>query len=64
MSTSAAIADSLLRRAGSPLVPSTYGLSTPRDLTAPRARLTMRLRDFVPRLCSGPWACRTATNRH
>jgi len=40
-----------LRRAGSPLAPSTYCTSTHRDLTSPRARLTTRLRDF-------------ATNRH
>jgi len=40
-----------LRLAGSPLAPSTYCSSTPRSLTAPRARLATRLRDF-------------ATNRH
>jgi hypothetical protein len=51
MSASAAIADPLLRRAGSPLEPSTYCTSMPRVLTAPRAGLTTRLSDF-------------ATNRH
>ena len=40
-----------LRRAGSPLASSTYCTSTHRGLTAPRARLATRLRDF-------------ATNRH
>jgi hypothetical protein len=36
-----------LRRAGSPLAPSAYCSSTPRGLTAPYARLAMRLRDFA-----------------
>jgi len=40
-----------LRRAGSPLAPSTYCSSTPRGLAAPHTRLATRLRDF-------------ATNRH
>ncbi|MEK7352646.1 MAG: hypothetical protein AAB177_17365, partial [Nitrospirota bacterium] len=40
-----------LRRAGSPLGPSTYCTSTRRGLAAPHARLATRLRDF-------------ATNRH
>ena len=40
-----------LRLAGSPFAPSTYCSSMPRALTAPRARLATRLRDF-------------ATNRH
>ena len=40
-----------LRRAGSPLAPSTYCSSTPRGLAAPHAPLATRLRDF-------------ATNRH
>jgi len=40
-----------LRQAGSPLAPSTYCSRTPRGLTAPRACLATRLRDF-------------ATNRH
>ena len=43
-----------LRRAGSPLAPLTYCSSTPRGLAVPRARLTTRLRDLVPRLDSGP----------
>ena len=43
-----------LRLAGSPFAPSTYCSSMPRALTAPRARLATRLRDVVPRLCSGP----------
>ena len=40
-----------LRRAGSPLAPSTYCSRTPRCLTAPHARLATRLPDW-------------ATNRH
>ena len=40
-----------LRRAGSPFAPLTYCTSMSRGLTAPRARLATRLRDF-------------ATNRH
>jgi len=36
-----------LRRAGSPLGPSTYCTSTPQVLRAPRARLATRLHDFA-----------------
>jgi len=36
-----------LRAAGSPLGPSTYCTSTPRDLRPPRAALATRLRDFA-----------------
>jgi len=50
MSASAAIADSLLRRASAGRLAArflTYCSSTPRGLAAPHACLAMRLRDFA-----------------
>ena len=47
---SAASADTRLRRAVSPLSPSTYCMSMPQGFTAPSARLASRQRAFATNL--------------